>query len=149
MQRNVRIFLKSFSYFFLIILTTSCVSQQLRDVQINDLRLQVEIADEPSERERGLMYRTELPANQGMLFVFSDTARQRVFWMKNTSIPLSIAFMNEEGIIIEIYDMIPHSTDPLVSRYPARYALEVVQGLFSQHGVRIGDRMQFSELPEE
>ena len=105
----------------------------------------VEIADSDSERARGLMHRTALAENRGMLFVFRSEERLS-FWMKDTLIPLSIAFMNSEGRIVDIQDMKPLDDDPpsYVSARPARYALEVNQGFFEEHGVEVGDR---AELP--
>ncbi len=111
----------------------------------DEVRVRVEIADEASEQARGLMYRTALAENQGMLFVFPREERLS-FWMKNTLIPLSVAFMDSEGRIVDIQDMKPLDDDPpsYVSAEPARYALEVNQGFFEERGVKVGDR---AELP--
>jgi uncharacterized membrane protein (UPF0127 family) len=106
----------------------------------------VEIADNDAERARGLMGRTALAEDRGMLFVF-DEEQTLSFWMKNTLIPLSIAFMDSEGRIVDIQDMKPLDDDPphYVSAKPARYALEVNQGFFEERGVKVGDR---ADLPE-
>jgi uncharacterized membrane protein (UPF0127 family) len=110
------------------------------------VEVQVEIADDTSEQARGLMYRTALAQDRGMLFVFSGE-KQRSFWMKNTLIPLSIAYIDSEGRIVDIQDMKPLDDDPphYVSTEPARYALEVNRGYFEERGVEVGDR---AELPE-
>ena len=110
------------------------------------VEVRVEIADNASERARGLMHRTALAENRGMLFVFRREERLS-FWMKDTLIPLSIAFMDSDGRIVDIQDMKPLDDDPpsYVSARPARYALEVNQGFFEEHGVEVGDR---AELPE-
>jgi uncharacterized membrane protein (UPF0127 family) len=107
--------------------------------------VQVEIADTDAERQRGLMGRTALAEDQGMLFVFGGE-QELSFWMKNTLIPLSIAFMDSEGRIVDIQDMKPLDDDPphYVSAEPARYALEVNQGFFEERGIKAGDR---AELP--
>jgi uncharacterized membrane protein (UPF0127 family) len=110
-----------------------------------EVEVRVEIAEDASERARGLMYRTALAENRGMLFVFPREERLS-FWMKNTLIPLSVAFMDSEGRIVDIQDMKPLDDDPpsYVSAEPARYALEVNQGFFEEHGVEVGDS---AELP--
>lgn len=87
------------------------------------------------------MHREELDPNAGMLFVF-DSEELRSFWMKNTPLPLSIAFIDGDGRILEIYDMEPFSLAPVPSRFPARYALEVNQGRFSELEIRPGDRVE-------
>jgi uncharacterized protein len=125
---------------------------RLRTVTIHasrgeEVRVRVEIADDDFERARGLMYRTALVENRGMLFVYEEQQQTLTFWMKNTLIPLSIAFMNAEGRIVDMQNMKPLDDDPpsYVSAKPAQYALEVNQGFFKERGVEVGDR---AELPE-
>ena len=110
-----------------------------------EVEVQVEIADTDPERQRGLMGRTALPEDQGMLFVFGGE-QELSFWMKNTLIPLSIAYIDSQGRIVDIQDMKPLDDDPphYVSAEPARYALEVNQGFFEERGVEVGDS---AELP--
>ena len=118
------------------------------------VEVQAEIADNIFEVTRGLMYRTELAEDQGMLFVFSNE-QQRSFWMKNTLIPLSIAYMDSEGRIVDIQKMetvgdagqtVPDSELPrYVSAEPAMYALEVNQGFYDERGIQVGD---MAELPD-
>ena len=107
------------------------------------VEVQAEIADDNAERERGLMERTELAKDAGMLFVF-DREQRLSFWMRNTLIPLSIAYIDAEGRIIDIQDMEPLDETPHPSARPARYALEVNQGFFEERGVQVGDQV---ELP--
>jgi uncharacterized protein len=109
------------------------------------VEVRVEVADDTVSRTRGLMERTELAEDAGMLFVFEEE-QQLSFWMKNTLIPLSIAYISSEGEIIDIQDMEPLDETPHPSARPAQYALEVNQGFFEERGVRVGDRV---ELPEE
>ncbi len=92
------------------------------------------------------MYRTALAENRGMLFVFAKEQRLS-FWMKNTLIPLSIAYIDAQGRIVDIQDMKPLDDDPpdYVSAEPAKYALEVNRGFFEERGVKVGDK---AELPE-
>ncbi len=107
------------------------------------VRLQVEIADTDAERQRGLMERTALGEKRGMLFVF-DSETTLSFWMKDTLIPLSVAYLDSEGRIIDIQDMQPLDETSHPSAEPAKYALEVNQGFFEEHGVEVGDP---AELP--
>ncbi len=106
------------------------------------VEVRVEIADEPDEQAKGLMDRMALGQDQGMLFVF-PTEEDRSFWMKDTLIPLSIAYMDSEGRIVDIQDMKALDDDPphYVSAEPARYALEVNKGFFDERGVKVGDRV--------
>jgi len=116
--------------------------KQLSIVIIKGEELQVEVADTPEERELGLMFRESLPQNSGMLFVFPQPMLVS-FWMKNTSFPLSIAFINEDRIIVQIEDMEPYSLNSHRSFLPVKYALEVNQGWFNSHNVVVGDRVDF------
>lgn len=106
----------------------------------------VELAQTAAQREQGLMFRQELPADSGMLFIFEESA-PRAFWMRNTYIPLSIAYIDARGRILEIYDMKPLSEALVRSRSPAKYALEVNQGRFAEVGVSRGDVLDLSVLP--
>ena len=110
-------------------------------IEINQQQLQVEVADEAHERSRGLMYRQNLAKGEGMLFVYPDT-KMRSFWMKNTLIPLSIAFIDADGRILNIEDMTPKNLVSVPSVAPAQYALEVPQGWFSANSIAAGDRLQ-------
>ncbi len=114
-------------------------------IQMGGQNLRVEIADTPEKTQKGLMFRRYLPANKGMLFVF-PTDEIRGFWMKNTYIPLSVAYIDYEGVIREIYDLHPHDLQAVTSRFPFRYALEVKQGLFKKLGVKVGDKIDLSPL---
>ncbi len=100
-------------------------------------RLLVELAENALQRSQGLMYRQELKDGAGMLFIFEreDTLS---FWMKNTYIPLSIAFFSETGLLIDIQEGKPLSTEHIVSRRPARYALEVPLGWFEKKDLKLG-----------
>ena len=105
-------------------------------------RFTVWVARTGDQRERGLMYRTELGARQGMLFVFEDD-RVRGFWMRNTPLPLSIAFLSVDGRILQIEHLTPFSELVVRSRHPARYALEVNAGAFAEVGAGVGDLIGF------
>ena len=103
--------------------------------------IKAEIAATQEERNNGLMFRKKLPDGEGMLFVF-EADQVMSFWMKNTYIPLSIAYIARDGKIIDIKDMYPHDTSSVVSSRSVRYALEVPQGWFSRAGVRTGDMVK-------
>ena len=118
------------------------------EIRLGGRDMTVEVAATPETRRQGLMNRERLPEDRGMLFVFEDS-RYRSFWMKDTSIPLSIAYIREDGTIMEIHELEPFSREPVESRAKARYALEVNQGTFSRLGVEAGDRILLpSSLPE-
>jgi uncharacterized membrane protein (UPF0127 family) len=102
--------------------------------------IRAEVAERPDERAIGLMHRTEMAAHEGMLFVFEQPARQ-CFWMKNTLLPLSIAFLADDGRIVNIADMQPRSLDSHCSAQPVRYALEMNQGWFAKRGIKTGARL--------
>jgi len=108
---------------------------------INKKPLIAEVAATDNSRTTGLMHRRMLPENRGMLFVFPSTAPLS-FWMMNTHVPLSIAFLDDAGVIINIDDMKPLTTDPHPSTRPARYALEMNQGWFAKHGIKAGTKVE-------
>ncbi len=126
---------------------TPTPTPRLIPLQIGTHRLQVELASTNAERSQGLMFRATLPDDSGMLFIYPQ---QRIlsFWMRNTSIPLSIAFINDEKRIIDIQDMQPFDETPHQSAAPATYALEVNQGWFAARGIGVGDVCDFT-LPED
>ena len=103
--------------------------------------IHAEVAATESERERGLMFRSSLPGNDGMLFVFEAPDKQ-CFWMHNTPLPLSIAFMAEDGTIVNIEDMAAETDDSHCSLKPVRYALEMAQGWFKHKGIKAGDKIE-------
>ena len=107
--------------------------------------VEVEIADDEAEQRRGLMERTELAENAGMLFVF-DREAPRSFWMRNTLIPLSIAYIAADGRIVDIQDMQPLDETSHPSPEPAQYALEVNQGFFAERGIDVGDVVEIPDL---
>ncbi|AHL74296.1 hypothetical protein CH92_04010 [Stutzerimonas stutzeri] len=120
-------------------------SESLLDLRVGEASLQAEYARSPDERARGLMERTELPADRGMLFRFDDV-RRHCLWMKDTPLPLSAAFMDEQGRIVDIIDLEPLDKAIRCSQEPARYALEVNQGWYRQH--RLGTNDHVKGIPE-
>ena len=102
--------------------------------------IRAQVAQRPAERATGLMHRREMPANEGMLFVFEQPGTQ-CFWMKNTLIPLSIAFVDDAGTVVNVREMQAGALDSHCSEKPVRYALEMNQGWFAQRGVKPGSRL--------
>lgn len=110
-------------------------------LEIKGHKLTAEVAATENARTTGLMHRRIMPENRGMLFVFPHAASQS-FWMMNTYIPLSIAYVDEHGTIVNIADMTPLTTDPHLSAKPAKYALEMNQGWFAKRGIKAGARIE-------
>lgn len=102
--------------------------------------IRAEVAADPTTRARGLMFREKLGRNEGMLFVF-ERKETHCFWMRNTPLPLSIAFLEDDGTIVNIADMKPRSDDSHCPARPVRYALEMEQGWFAKRGVAAGARL--------
>ena len=126
----------------LLLAATAALAQPL---PVAELRagmhlIRAEVAADFSTRGRGLMHRKGLAPNAGMLFIF-DGPSQQCMWMKNTYIPLSVAFLDEEGTIINIADMQPHSEQSHCSVQPALYALEMTRGWFAERGIKAGSRL--------
>ena len=137
---------KFFCVLFLVVLFSCSAQEQFekRELAIETgggrVSVLVEIADTDALRQQGLMHRTELKDGHGMLFIF-DQDQILSFWMMNTLIPLSIAYIRYDGRILEIYDMEPGNLNPVSSSRSVRYALEVPQNWFSRAGIRPGDRL--------
>ena len=102
--------------------------------------IQAEVAADYGSRMTGLMHRASMPSNVGMLFIFDDNQRQ-CMWMKNTLLPLSVAFIDESGTVINIEDMAPQTEDSHCAARPSRYALEMNRGWFAARGIKPGSRL--------
>ena len=102
--------------------------------------IQAQVAATPEQRNTGLMHRPEMAPNEGMLFVFEQPATQ-CFWMKNTLLPLTAAFIADDGSIVNLADMKPQALDSHCSSKPVRYVLEMHQGWFSHKGLRAGSKL--------
>ena len=114
------------------------MKKSLLQLTIKGKKLRVEVARTEKEKERGLMFREEMGKDEGMLFVY-EGEKPLTFWMKNTRLPLSIAFIDKNGKIVDIQDMEPFSLHSHISAYPAKYALEMNQGWFKRNGIHVGD----------
>jgi len=111
------------------------------ELRIGTKKITAEIADEHHERSAGLMFRKSLATDSGMLFVMDD-AGPVGFWMKNTEVPLTIAYIDPAGVIKELHDLQPRNEKPVPSRFPnIAYALEMPQGWFSKNNIWPGERL--------
>ncbi len=117
--------------------------QQLRSIPLTAGMhvIQAEVAQTDRERAIGLMHRKDMPTNHGMLFVF-DEPQPQCFWMKNTLLPLSIAFVADDGSIVNIADMKPLDETSHCSKKPVRFALEMNQGWFAKRGIKAGAKLK-------
>lgn len=127
---------KSFKFFLYIFFVSSIHGSE--PIPLDSFLSKIEIANNFQERKRGLMYRKMLPQDYGMLFEW-DSSKIQCMWMKNTYVPLSVAYLDAEGKIINISDMTPLSKASICSEKPALYALEVNQGVFKNNNINAGD----------
>lgn len=116
-------------------------------IQIRGIHLTVEIADESDEQAKGLMFRKVLSKDQGMLFVYPDS-QYLGYWMKNTSIPLDLAYFDKKKRLIEVHSMEPFSTKIVMSSKKAKYVLETNRGWFYAHKIKKGDRFSIFSKKE-
>lgn len=138
--------IRIFSALMLAWLATAVYAQEQQSMPevaliLNGHKLTAEVAYTDPQRMQGLMYRRIMPEDRGMLFVFPETARHAM-WMKNTFIPLSVAFIDGHGVIVNIENMKPQTEDTHPAAKPAKYALEVNLGWFDRHGVRPGSKIE-------
>ena len=135
-----------------VLFSFSCTAEKgeyrlpVENIQIvkNDssrLTVRSEIAAKQEERNYGFMNRKHIPAGTGMLFVFEEE-QQLSFWMKNTPHPLSIAYIDKNGKIRDIFDMEPYSLSPILSTRSVMYALEVPKGWYDANGIKVGDHVE-------
>ena len=127
----------------LLLLSFAAIAQQalpVIELSAGMHKVRAEVAADNGSRMTGLMHRPSMPQNTGMLFIFDDTSIH-CMWMKNTLIPLSVAFIDEAGRILNIADMTPHSEQSHCARAPARYALEMNRGWFEARGLKPGIRL--------
>ncbi|MEZ6176449.1 MAG: DUF192 domain-containing protein [Candidatus Scalinduaceae bacterium] len=122
---------------------TQSSNYRLYEITINRKPLQVEVAATYEERKSGLMYREKLNKDSGMLFIY-PREKYLAFWMKNTKIPLTIAFINDNGLITQIESMTPYSLTNHTSKERVRYALEMEDKWFMKNGITVGSKVDFS-----
>ena len=131
--------------FFFLILTACSGKKELVSITVGKDVYHVEVAVTKEEQSLGLMNRKELKPNEGMIFLYKED-RKLSFWMKDTLVPLSIAFLAKDGTIKEIHHMKPESLTPVNSTHSVRYALELPQGSYARSGVIVGDKIVLPEI---
>jgi uncharacterized protein len=119
------------------------LAQQLPTVKLNAGMhlINAQLAQTPEQRSTGLMFRKTMPAHEGMLFAFEEASPQ-CFWMKNTLLPLSAAFVADNGVIVNIENMKPQTLDSHCSAQPVRFVLEMNEGWFAKRGIKVGSKLQ-------
>lgn len=134
---------KSFVAAFVLLFWASQAFAGLPEIvlRMGKHEIAAEVAGTDSQRSTGLMHRRMLPENRGMLFVFPNVA-MHAMWMKNTYVPLSVAFLDRDGVIINIADMQPHTQTTHGATTPAKYALEANLGWFAKRGIKAGDKVE-------
>lgn len=136
-----RIFFRTALAPLLLMAALSAHAAGMLELSVGMYRIQAEVAHTDPLRQRGLMFRKDMPEQQGMLFVFPLRATH-CMWMKNTLLPLSVAFLDEEGRIINVEEMAPQTEQNHCAREPARYALEMNRNWFRQRGLGAGAQIR-------
>ncbi len=129
-----------FCFFSLLLANAAALAAPILELSAGMHRIEAEVANNNAERATGLMNRPSMPMHHGMLFVFPEPGVQ-CFWMKNTLIPLSIAFIDDGGRIVQIAEMQPQSLDNHCSAKPVRFALEMNAGWFRSRGLSVGAKI--------
>lgn len=115
-------------------------------IQAGIFQIDAQIANTPQQRQIGLMFRKDMATHEGMLFIFEEPQKQ-CFWMKNTLLPLTAAFVDDDGGIVNLVDMQPQSTDSHCSEKPVRYVLEMNQGWFAKKKIGKGYKLKSQIFP--
>ena len=134
---------KSFKYIFLLFFSFSVISEE--KISIESLFSKIEVVSNSQERKLGLMYRENLPYDNAMFFIW-EYKKRLCMWMRNTYIPLNVAYLDSSGKILEIYDMVPLSDESVCSKKRVRYALEVNLNWFEDNNILVGDVLDISNL---
>ena len=134
---------RSFKFFLYILFVSGANASEI--IPIEKYFSELEIASNSQDRRKGLMFRKELPEDFGMIFVW-DSKKIQCMWMRNTFVPLSVAYIDNPGEVIDIYDMTPLSKTSVCSKKPSLYALEVNQGWFKKKGINVGDILTIDKI---
>ena len=146
-QKSIR-YVQYYLSGFLLLVSLSSFGQDAPQMNLERIkltagmhRIDAQVAGTPEQRQTGLMLRKDMPQHEGMIFVFEQPTKQ-CFWMKNTLLPLSAAFIADDGTIVNIEDMKPQTLDAHCSTKPVRYVLEMNKGWFAKKGVKAGAKLQ-------
>jgi len=134
---------RSFKYLILLLSIQSLDASN--NIDIKNFLTEIEIVSKYEDRKKGLMFRSSIPKNYGMFFIW-EYQKKQCMWMKDTFIPLDVAYINNKGEILEIYDMVPLSKKSVCSRNYAKFALEVNRGWFMDNNIDIGDVIDIKTL---
>ena len=144
MSKQYRIFVqKSLKFFLVFFISSNTFSAD--EIKINNLLSNIEVASNPNDRRKGLMFRKSLPEDHGMFFVW-EYRKKQCMWMRNTYIPLNVAYIDTKGKILEIYEMLPLSEDSICSKKRVKYALEVNLDWFKRNNLQVGDQIDITEI---
>ena len=146
-QKSIR-YVQYYLSGFLLLVSLSSFGQDAPQMNLERIkltagmhRIDAQVAGTPEQRQTGLMLRKDMPQHEGMIFVFEQPTKQ-CFWMKNTLLPLSAAFIADDGTIVNIEDMKPQTLDAHCSTKPVRYVLEMNKGWFAKKGIKEGAKLQ-------
>ena len=142
MKKPSKVFVKKFLSLFFILSFSLSLSALEATFEGKSIVLNLTVANTDSLRRKGLMHVRKLDKNNGMIFIWPKSA-QHCMWMKNTPLPLSIAYLSKDGSIQEIYDMVPLSEKSVCSLKKVRMAVEVNQGWFKTNQITVGDKINF------
>ncbi|QMU99415.1 DUF192 domain-containing protein [Borrelia sp. A-FGy1] len=136
--------MKDFFFFFVLIFCVSCVEHIYdKEISINNAKFFVKVAADDFSRTKGYKGTKNINEINGILFMFNKE-KNLSFWMKDTPIPLEIAYIDSRGIIKEIYKLVPFSEKNVISKYKVKYALEVPEGSFAKFKINVGDIVEFN-----
>ena len=142
MSKLLTVFVKTFLNLALITLSMPSYGDIEATFEGRSAKLNLVVSNTYETRRKGLMYQTLLGRNSGMIFIW-PSSKKHCMWMKNTPLPLSIAYLSKDGSILEIYDMVPLSEKSVCSLKKARMAVEVNQGWFKTNQITVGDKINF------
>ena len=145
MKKLFRVSVKKFLSLSLIILSTQSYGNLEATFEGKSAKLSLSIANTNESRSKGLMFQSSLKKNHGMIFIWPSSKKQ-CMWMKNTFFPISVAYIDAQGEIIDIYDMVPLSNASVCSSKPLPYALEVNKGWFNDNNINIGDTINLKNI---
>ena len=144
MSRLLQHFVQRSFKFFIFFLFAPCILAS-DVISLEKILPNIDVVSEYKDRQKGLMFKRYIPEDYGMFFIW-DRKKVQCMWMKNTYIPLSVAYINKSGEIMNIYDMVPLSKTSVCSKKPALYALEVNQGWFNRNDINVGDILAIDKI---
>ena len=142
MNKLLTVFVKTFLNFALITFSMPSYGDIEATFEGKSAKLNLVVSNTYETRRKGLMHQTILGRNNGMIFIW-PSSKKHCMWMKDTSLPLSVAYLSADGRILEIYDMVPFSEESVCSINNARMAVEVNRGWFAHNQITVGDRINF------